>query len=182
MEVNKRIKQRRLQLELTLKDIAKALNVAESTISRYETSDIQNMGIDKIEALSKILKCTPDYLMGWKETIVEPENPQHYFLQQYLRTLKYEIIDNNSKGYSVLKTPDGEFEITESDIKELMASAESFIKFKVSEIINKYRYTQEKEDYLMPIAAHALEGATEEDMKSDFEKIKALAKTLKDKK
>lgn len=66
MEVNKLIKQRRLELNLTLKDLAEALNVAVSTVSRYETSDIQNMGIDKIEKLAEILQCTPAYLMGWE--------------------------------------------------------------------------------------------------------------------
>lgn len=61
------IKQRRLELGLTLKDVSQALGVAESTILRYETSDIQNMGIDKIENLAKVLNTTPDYLMGWKK-------------------------------------------------------------------------------------------------------------------
>lgn len=67
MEIYKIIKNRRLELGLTLKDVAKALGVAESTVSRYESSDIQNMGIDKIEALSKVLRCRPTYLMGWDE-------------------------------------------------------------------------------------------------------------------
>lgn len=67
MEIYKIIKNRRLELGLTLKDVAKALGVAESTVSRYESSDIQNMGIDKIEALSKVLRCRPTYLMGWEE-------------------------------------------------------------------------------------------------------------------
>lgn len=67
MEIYKIIKNRRLELGLTLKDVAKALGVAESTVSRYESSDIQNMGIDKIEALAKVLQCSPTYLMGWDE-------------------------------------------------------------------------------------------------------------------
>lgn len=66
MEINKIIKKRRLELGLTLKDIANALGIAESTVSRYESSDIQNMGIDKIEALAKVLECSPAYLMGWE--------------------------------------------------------------------------------------------------------------------
>ena len=52
LDINKRIKARRIQLNLTLKDVADALGVAESTVSRYETSDIRNMGIDKIKALA----------------------------------------------------------------------------------------------------------------------------------
>ncbi len=71
MDTYKIIKKRRLELGLTLKDVAKALGVAESTVSRYESLDIQNMGIDKIEALAKVLKCSPAYLMGWENTIQE---------------------------------------------------------------------------------------------------------------
>lgn len=73
MEIYKIIKNRRLELGLTLKDVAKALGVAESTVSRYESSDIQNMGIDKIEALSKVLRCRPTYLMGWDDSYSNEE-------------------------------------------------------------------------------------------------------------
>lgn len=68
MSVQDIIKKRRLELDLTLKDVAKALGVAEGTVSRYETGDIQNMGIDKIARLAKVLHCSPGYLMGWEET------------------------------------------------------------------------------------------------------------------
>lgn len=68
MAVQDIIKRRRLELELTLKDVAKALGVAEGTVSRYESGDIQNMGIDKIARLAKVLKCSPGYLMGWEDS------------------------------------------------------------------------------------------------------------------
>lgn len=67
MDISKMIKSRRLELGLTLRDVANALGTAESTISRYESSNIQNMGIDKIEALAKVLHCSPGYLMGWED-------------------------------------------------------------------------------------------------------------------
>lgn len=67
MDISERIKQRRLTLNLTLEDVASELGVAKSTVLRYETKDIHNMGIDKVESLSKVLKCTPAYLMGWED-------------------------------------------------------------------------------------------------------------------
>ena len=73
MSVQEIIKKRRLELGLTLKDVAKVLGVAEATVSRYETGDIQNMGIDKIADLSKALRCSPAYLMGWEDDI-SPQN------------------------------------------------------------------------------------------------------------
>ena len=53
-----------------MRDVADALGVSPSTVSRYESSDIQNMGIDKIEALAKVLRCSPAYLMGWEDEIL----------------------------------------------------------------------------------------------------------------
>ena len=67
MDIYEKIKARRLELDLTLEDVAKALNVTKSTVYKYETSAIQNMGIDKLEALAKVLRVAPAYLMGWIE-------------------------------------------------------------------------------------------------------------------
>lgn len=69
MEINEIIKKRRKELGLTLKQVAEQLGVSESLISRYESKDVKNMGIDKITPLAKVLKCTPAYLMGWEEKI-----------------------------------------------------------------------------------------------------------------
>lgn len=80
MKINERIKARRKELGLTLKQVAEKLNVSESLISRYESNDVKNMGIDKIAPLAKILKTTPSYLMGWTEKEIqkeqEPEIPE----------------------------------------------------------------------------------------------------------
>jgi transcriptional regulator with XRE-family HTH domain len=74
LEIQEIIKARRLELNMSIREVAQQLGVAPSTVSRYESNDIQNMGIDKIEALSKVLKCSPGYLMGW-ESIPNSERP-----------------------------------------------------------------------------------------------------------
>ncbi|MDE7074513.1 MAG: helix-turn-helix domain-containing protein, partial [Odoribacter sp.] len=58
------LKSRRLELGLTMREVAISLGVTEATISRYESGDIHNMGIDKLKSLAKILNCEPAYLMG----------------------------------------------------------------------------------------------------------------------
>lgn len=71
--LQKRIKDRRNLLNLTLLDIAKQLEVTEATVQRYESGKIKNIKYDMIVRISKILQCTPQYLMGWSEYVTEPQ-------------------------------------------------------------------------------------------------------------
>ena len=66
MTINEKIKNRRLELGLSLEDVAQKLGVAKSTVYRYETEEIKNMGADKIAALARVLQLSPGYLMGWE--------------------------------------------------------------------------------------------------------------------
>ena len=66
MNINEKIKARREELGLSLEDVAKALGVNRSTILRYESEQIKKMPIDMIEPLARVLKCSPEYLMGWE--------------------------------------------------------------------------------------------------------------------
>lgn len=59
------LKGRRLELELTLKDVAKRVGVSPATISRWESGDIANMRRDRIAALAKALQISPAVIMGW---------------------------------------------------------------------------------------------------------------------
>lgn len=62
-----RIKKRRTELGLTLDDVAEALGVNKSTVLRYETKEIEKLPINVIDPLSKILKVSREYLMGWDQ-------------------------------------------------------------------------------------------------------------------
>lgn len=97
--VNKLIKKRRLELGLTLKDVANALNVAESTVSRYESKDIQNMGIDKIKELANVLQCSPGFLMGWEDSVATKATNNNLSLSQNEKELvkKYRVLDEKGK-------------------------------------------------------------------------------------
>lgn len=67
MTIYERIKARRKELGLSADEVADALGVSRATVYRYESADIENMGIDKIEPLARVLRTTPAYLMGWLE-------------------------------------------------------------------------------------------------------------------
>jgi len=83
MKIQDIIKNRRFELGLTLKDVSKALGVSEGTVSRYESGEIQNMGIDKVEALARVLCCSPGYLMGWEDYPSSPSDPGSEILRLF---------------------------------------------------------------------------------------------------
>ena len=58
-EIANKIKSRRIQLGLTLEDVAQAVGVGRSTVRKWETGMIKNMGRDKIAALAKVLQISP---------------------------------------------------------------------------------------------------------------------------
>ena len=73
MRVGERIKSRRKEIGLSAEEVAKELGVSPATVYRYESNDIMNMRIDKLEPIAKALRTTPTYLMGWEDD--KKENP-----------------------------------------------------------------------------------------------------------
>ncbi len=70
-EIGIKIKKLRQSLGLTLEEIANFVGVGKSTVAKWESGKIANMKRDKIASLSKILKVSPTYLMGWEKEIEE---------------------------------------------------------------------------------------------------------------
>ena len=64
METNNKLKERRIELGLTLEEVAKHVGVSKTTVSRWETGKISNMRRDKIGKLAEILKVRPSFIMG----------------------------------------------------------------------------------------------------------------------
>ena len=74
--IGKRIKERRLQLGLTLLEVAEFLGVKEATVQRYESGEIRNIKHETVQKLSQILLCSPQYLMGWEEKELPTSNEE----------------------------------------------------------------------------------------------------------
>ena len=67
MEIKDVLKNRRVELGLTMKELSKKVGVSEGTISRWESGDIENMRRDKIAALANALDISPSVIMGWDD-------------------------------------------------------------------------------------------------------------------
>ena len=68
-EIANKIKARRQELGLTLEDVARAVGVGRSTVRKWETGMIKNMGRDKIAALAKVLQISPVELVPLPDQI-----------------------------------------------------------------------------------------------------------------
>ena len=67
MELRVRLKRRRLELGLTLKQVAKVVGVSEGTVSKWESGSIGSMRLDKARALSRALSIDPRAFMEQDE-------------------------------------------------------------------------------------------------------------------
>ena len=71
MNIGERIKQRRIACNMSVDDLALAVNKNRATIYRYEKGDIENLPTTVIEPLADALETTPAYLMGWTDDPID---------------------------------------------------------------------------------------------------------------
>lgn len=66
-EIINRIKNRRIELDLSYQDLSDLTGISKSTLQRYETGFIKKVPITQIEIIAKALNVSPGYLMGWED-------------------------------------------------------------------------------------------------------------------
>lgn len=67
MDIKNILRQKRKELNLTMKQVADACGVSEATVSRWESGDIGDMKRSRISALSKILHISPSIIVGFEQ-------------------------------------------------------------------------------------------------------------------
>lgn len=67
MKLGKLLAERREFLGLSQQDVAAAIGTNKSTISRYETGDIDNMRRDRIYKLANVLELSTKVIMNWQD-------------------------------------------------------------------------------------------------------------------
>ena len=67
-QFGRRISDARKNLDLTMKELGKLVDLHESTVQRYENGDIKKLEIEKAKEFAKALKVSPIYLLGWEES------------------------------------------------------------------------------------------------------------------
>lgn len=67
-----RMKERRIELGITLKELEDLTGISRSTLNRYEQG-LSMLTIDKVKRLSEALSVSQAYLMGWESKAVSYE-------------------------------------------------------------------------------------------------------------
>lgn len=74
MNVKDIIREKRLALGMTMKEVADKVGVSEATISRWESGEIANMRRGAIFSLAKALNISPNEIMGWETSDTSPQS------------------------------------------------------------------------------------------------------------
>jgi transcriptional regulator with XRE-family HTH domain len=100
------INARRLELGLTLEEVGNAVGVGKSTVRKWESGQIKNMGRDKVAALAKVLDLNPAMLIQ-SDYVDEREemNEEQRILFRLAKNAKPEAI---RAAVAVLKSMEGE--------------------------------------------------------------------------
>lgn len=105
MTIGERIKHRRKVLGLSAEEVANKMGVSAATVYRYESSDILNMGIDKLELIARALSTSPAYLMGWED---ESEGIFRYNNISPIKTKKFPLLGEIACGRPIFADEDHE--------------------------------------------------------------------------
>lgn len=85
MDIGELIRERRLELNLTLEDVGNAVGVSKSTVKKWEDGFISNMRRDKIASLAKVLRINPVSLING-ELVLKNQN-NDFFLSEHEKQL-----------------------------------------------------------------------------------------------
>lgn len=160
-EIGNRIKNRRLSLNLTLKEVADIVGVANSTIQRYENGTIRQYKLPILESISKALDVNPVWL-------VREDAPMAIF-----PTTDNVIIENKSISYEESNTVT--HTIKEKQFLAKYNSLDEKGKHTVHTVLDmEYNRCSES----MVLAAHN-DGISEDEDNRNVEKIKAKYRAVR---
>lgn len=144
MTVGNRIREKRLELGLSVEELASMLGKNRATVYRYENGDIENMPTSLLEPIAKALHTTPSYLMGWEPEETKSTEPvcpslglddrtQAFYFQ--LRSLGWSYEWSETEQLYLLSNGMASVKITVSEYQRLMEQSECFFRKELQKLI-----------------------------------------------
>ncbi len=137
MTIGQRIKNRRIELNLSVDEVAEKLNKNRATIYRYEKDDIKELPITVLEPLAKVLETTPADLMGWEKF-----------------DSRFSAKEASPEIYNKLKNNIMKFHGKQKELLSVYEDLSEENKDKVLQYSKNLLTNQQMEEDLMPNAAH----------------------------
>lgn len=198
MNIGRRIRERRIELGLSVDDLAKKLNKNRATIYRYESNYIENLPTSVLESISKILNVTPAYLMGWenskpfkKQDTTSPSAKDQigaFYLQ--LKGLGWTCDWSEEDQTYYLSNGTTSIKVSDIEFSKLIKASEEFVQKQLHQLIFNSLSTGSTNHDVMSkpialheaahpyqthtLAAHEQADATEEGKQSDYELIRKI--------
>ena len=107
MSIGRRIKTRRLELGLSVDDVAQRLHKSRATVYRYENGEIENLPMSLLTPLAEILQTTPTALAGWMH---EPPKRSAIFSPLQHESLDYPLVTS-------IRREHGDFVVKEEPVR-----------------------------------------------------------------
>ena len=101
MKIGEIIKNKRLELGFTLEEVGNACGVGKSTVRKWETGMIVNIGVDKIKLLAAKLEIDPLTFVRYGEIEQESQRPAPDLSKEEAQLLAY-YRSMNRAGRTVL--------------------------------------------------------------------------------
>lgn len=166
-KIGARIKGRRKELNLTLNDVANIVGVASSTIQRYESGTISQYKLPILESIAKAINVNPTWLVR-EDAPMDINIPLTTNIQ---RITKFNSNKKKSKEYDLVNI-----------FNKLNDAGKDKVLCYTNDLIDNPKYTEnnitelkpnkkeiweeEGKGYLMPRAAHAIDGEFTEEEKA----------------
>lgn len=95
--VSQKIRERRIELKLTQRQVADYVGVTEATVSRWESGEIDNMRRDKIAKLAGILNVSPLLIMGIESKAEESDKDSPLTNEELKLVKAYRTLDSDKR-------------------------------------------------------------------------------------
>lgn len=134
--IHKNIKSRRKALKMTQSQLAEKLGYADKSMIAKVEAGLVNLPQSRIEAFAQALGVTKEELTGWSDKTVSESFG--YFLEQQMAILGCNVV-YSADGDVILCCDGEEYEITDTDVRELEETMDKYLRYQLFLLMKKSR-------------------------------------------
>jgi transcriptional regulator with XRE-family HTH domain len=175
MKTGDRVKQRRVQLGMSVDQLASKLGKNRATVYRYENNDIENLPTSILPTLAEALETTPAYLMGWESN--PDKGTFKYNYNKFIENIVAEVFEDKKPATpeethrTRLKGIIRNFEklnlVGQMEALKRVEELTYISKYVNKKVLEEYPQRAASSDYLVINAANDILNASTEDKQHD---------------